>query len=95
MEKEKVEKIEKLQEKLDRLEIENEDLQKRLRVEQDKKDDVVELLQRQIQGLWSDKLVNFWLGLYLDVHWQHVIRILQFPLVRLLESLWKYTDTSK
>ena len=51
MEKEKVEKIEKLQEKLDRLEIENEDLQKRLRVEQDKKDDVVELLQRQIQGL--------------------------------------------
>ena len=84
MEKEKVEKIEKLQEKLDRLEIENEDLQKRLRVEQDKKDDVVELLQRQIQGLWSDRLDNFWLGLYLDVHWQHVIRILQFPLVRLL-----------
>ena len=55
MEKEKVEKIEKLQEKLDRLEIENEDLQKRLRVEQDKKDDVVELLQRQIQGLGSLK----------------------------------------
>ena len=66
MEKEKVEKIEKLQEKLDRLEIENEDLQKRLRVEQDKKDDVVELLQRQIQGLWSDKLVNFWLDSFLD-----------------------------
>ena len=54
MEKEKVEKIEKLQEKLDRLEIENEDLQKRLRVEQDKKDDVVELLQCQIRGLWTE-----------------------------------------
>ena len=53
MEKEKVEKIEKLQEKLDWLEIENEDLQKRLRVEQDKKDDVVELLQCQIRGLWT------------------------------------------
>ena len=66
MEKEKVEKIEKLQEKLDRLEIENEDLQKRLRVEQDKKDDVVELLQRQIQGLWSGKFVNCWLDSFLD-----------------------------